>query len=117
MSSTSTNRRRTWTMRLRTESSTTCAGTSSHAPWSWSVTTAVSSPRTTPSSTLANDWIALRPQNLSVSLRTELDLVPDRYRGTGVLLRLPLRLLCRGAFPVRLIAYTVLVEHRELLLV
>src|SRR5699024_9139686 len=117
MSSSSTNRRRTWTMRLRTESSTTCAGTSSHAPWSWSLTTAVSSPRTTPSSTSANDRRALRPQDRSVSLRTEHDLVPARDRGTGVLLRLRLRLLRRGAFPVRIIADTGLVEQRELILV
>src|SRR5699024_10361987 len=114
MSSSSTNRRRTWTMRLRTESSTTCAGTSSHAPWSWSVTTAVSSPRTTPSSTSANDRRALRPQNRSVSLRPEHDLVPARDRGTGGLRRLLLR---RGAFPVRIIADTGLVEQRELILV
>src|SRR5699024_193435 len=40
-----------------------------------------------------------------------------RDRGTGVLLRLRLRLLRRGAFPVRIIADTGLVEQRELILV
>src|SRR5690625_2691520 len=117
MSSSSTSRRRTWTMRPRTESSTTCAGTSSHAPWSWSLTTAVSSPTTTPSSTSANDRRTLRPQNRSVSLRPEHDLVPARDRGTGVFLRLRLRLLRRGGLPVRIIADTGLIEQRELILV
>src|SRR5699024_12664772 len=89
----------------------------SHSPCSWPRPTGRSLPSPPPSPTSANDRRTLRPRRRSVSLRPVHDRVPARDRGTGVLLRLRLRLLRRGAFPVRIIADTGLIEQRELVLV